>query len=157
MKKQSAKGKYIAYLDYLFGTIVILRDKGRCLLCARKGNQAHHIFNKKNCANVRHDTRNGVCLCAGCHKFKAHQAPEKYRDTIIAYVDKIHGAYAYEKLKTRAMLKGSTKMGDLKMVELALLQEFKSFKIGYEVNMLLSWETTLNKKIAMLKQIRKMA
>lgn len=54
-------------------------SKGKCEVCGKSENlNGHHIEGRRNMA-LRWDTRNGVCLCAGCHVFKkesAHQSPE---------------------------------------------------------------------------------
>ena len=54
--------------------IVRLRDMHKCQMCGSEEYlQAHHcIVTKKNGGSTRYDTRNGVCLCYGCHIGKIH-------------------------------------------------------------------------------------
>ena len=56
----------------------IIRQKGRCEVCGDTGHlNSHHIESRRNIA-LRHDIRNGCCLCSGCHTFRkdsAHQSP----------------------------------------------------------------------------------
>lgn len=60
-----------------------IRSKGACEVCHKTTSlNAHHIIGRRN-RSVRWDLRNGVCLCAGCHKFSklsAHQDPEWFHD-----------------------------------------------------------------------------
>ena len=48
----------------------------KCFLCGNKHEasalDAHHIFTKGSCTNLKYDLNNGVCLCKGCHRFKVH-------------------------------------------------------------------------------------
>ena len=62
----------------------IARLPGRCLVCgATKNLQAHHLI-RRNCVFYRHDLRNLVCLCPGCHEYSielsAHGAPWAFEE-----------------------------------------------------------------------------
>jgi hypothetical protein len=64
----------------------IVRAKGYCEWCGKTQYlNAHHYIGRRN-RNVRWYVPNGVCLCAGCHTFKAtsaHQHPEMFREFIL--------------------------------------------------------------------------
>ncbi len=57
--------------DRLCGAIV--RSRGRCEACGRSDGtlQWAHGFSRSY-RKVRHDLRNGFCLCAGCHMKYTH-------------------------------------------------------------------------------------
>ncbi len=147
-KSKSPRSQYVRYLDYLWGTIVLLRNKV-CIICAVQGKQGrannpHHIFSKQSCPSVRYDTRNGAGLCGGHHTFGVHQQPEKYRQTIIDHV----GEKEYELLKYRAMTSAKGKM-DLAGWELILLDE-----LGKQRHVSVG-DVTYKEKIILLREIRK--
>ena len=82
-------------LDELWGEIV--RSKGYCELCGRKPPEvilhAHHIFSRRH-FSTRWDIKNGVCLCHGCHIYKAHKDIQEFADWVqehlgVEYVDEI--------------------------------------------------------------------
>lgn len=124
MKKNSRRKEYVQYLDYFAGTIVLLRDK-TCIFCGRVATQGHHQFAKGQCQGVRFDIRGIIASCWACHQNKCHTNPEKYRDIAIAYIDKLYGKGAYERLKMKALL--LTRKPDLVLNELLLIEDLKQF------------------------------
>lgn len=62
--------------DKLWSKIVLL--KGQCEVCgSRRALNPHHVVGRRN-LTLRHDPRNGVCLCSLHHTFgreSAHQDP----------------------------------------------------------------------------------
>lgn len=63
--------------DKLWSQLIRLRNKGKCEVCGKEGNNPHHCVGRRN-LTLRHDPRNGVLLCSGCHTLKvqsAHQDP----------------------------------------------------------------------------------
>lgn len=67
----------------LWRQIVFNNFSNRCAYCGTAVRlQAHHIFTKKN-RGTRWLPKNGICLCAGHHKFLAHDEPEKFRRFLI--------------------------------------------------------------------------
>jgi hypothetical protein len=50
-----------------FRDAVFARDKGRCVLCARPGVDAHHIIERKLFEDGGYYLANGATLCAACH------------------------------------------------------------------------------------------
>lgn len=67
----------------------IVRSPGKCEYCGKTEHlQAHHIFGRSNKA-VLWDVDNGVCLCAGCHKFSrifsAHETPTEFTIWLFEY------------------------------------------------------------------------
>ncbi|MEW6215759.1 MAG: hypothetical protein AB1478_11275, partial [Nitrospirota bacterium] len=110
-----SKAKYKRYLDYLWGTIVILRADKRCELCYRASKlEAHHYFTRRMHGNTRWDIDVGVCLCHGCHQWKSLSHSETMRDLIIKRI----GQKEFENLKIRASMVGKI---DFKMWELVLM------------------------------------
>lgn len=116
---KSERSKYIRLLDYMFLTYIVIRDK-TCTFCGKDAYTGHHIFAKGRCGNVRYDPVNAAGVCWYCHKYKTHTNPEMHRQTIIKFVDSLHGKGAYERLTARAYLKGNLKMPDLFIIEMDL-------------------------------------
>lgn len=97
--RPSKKRRKVIELDAEWSKAVRERDENRCRICNRTDNlQAHHIFTKGRHASVRHDIKNGVCLCWACHLYKVHTDPEFWRDTILSHLTEEE----YENLKTQA-------------------------------------------------------
>lgn len=142
-KSKSPRSQYVEYLTYLWGTIVLIKDK-TCVVCGGKATDPHHIFSKQSCPSVRYDTRNGAGLCKGHHRFGVHQNPEKYRQKIIDHV----GGKEYELLKYRAMTSAKGKM-DLAGWELILLDELREY--GH----IIIADLTYKEKIILLKEMRR--
>lgn len=67
--------------DVLFSKFVRLRD-GKCLRCGRQdGLQCHHLLTRTY-RKVRFDSRNGVSVCFGCHKYLTHRPLENHEFAI---------------------------------------------------------------------------
>jgi hypothetical protein len=50
----------------------------QCEYCGKKDRiQSHHVFTRSN-KSIRHYLPNGICLCAGHHKFFAHMKPIEF-------------------------------------------------------------------------------
>lgn len=56
------------YLE--FRLAVIKRDKGKCQFpgCKKKTRMVHHIVRYADSAYLRHEPKNGICLCQEHHK-----------------------------------------------------------------------------------------
>ena len=56
----------------IFRAAVIKRDKGKCRMpgCKYRGKkiQVHHISTFSSTINLRYEPKNGICLCAKCHR-----------------------------------------------------------------------------------------
>lgn len=72
----------IARLDKLWSQKVIERDKGICQYCRKPGDNPHHIIPRRYMA-LRHDLKNGICLCTQCHAEIAHGQPESFRGWVM--------------------------------------------------------------------------
>ena len=74
-------------LDKLWSKAV--RTKGYCELCGRKPPEvilhAHHIFSRRN-YSTRYDLENAVCLCTGCHLYKAHKDVQEFSDWVLEHL-----------------------------------------------------------------------
>lgn len=132
-------------LDYLAGTIVILRDK-RCVLCGKLPYAAHHIWAKSKGGNVRWDLRNLIAICKSCHIFCVHRDPERYRQKIIEHVDGIYGVGTYELLRARANMASKV---DLQLEELYLFEHLKKYTDINKFKLL-----SYTGKLKLLKQLR---
>ena len=67
-------------LDKEWSLTVRQRDNFKCQVCGhiKNRNHAHHLIPKHANAELRHNPRNGLCLCFRCHKVgpkAAHQNP----------------------------------------------------------------------------------
>jgi len=146
MKSKSLKSQYIRYIDYLWGTIIVLKDR-HCQLCYRNARlEPHHFFTRKMHSNVRWDTRNGILLCHGCHQWKAQSHSEQIRDILIKRI----GEEEFEALKARAYM---TVKPDLRMWELQLLHELQDY-----VKMHDDWlKMSYNKRVEWLREVRRNA
>ena len=71
-KKKPSKKSLRKKADKLWAELVKLKAGEKCEVCGKTKKQtrlnSHHIIGR-NYLPLRHDTRNGVCLCAACHKF----------------------------------------------------------------------------------------
>lgn len=65
-----------------------IRQKGYCELCGKRPPEvvlhAHHIFSRRH-FSTRWDVRNGVCLCTGCHLYKAHKDIQEFADWVLVH------------------------------------------------------------------------
>ena len=110
--------------DYMWGTVIVLRDRF-CKYCNKNPVLVgHHIFAKGECPATRYDTKIGIGLCGGCHEFKAHANPEKYRHINIKHVG---GQKIYDNLFIMASLKCSPH--DYAFVEIMLWQELGIYDV----------------------------
>ena len=61
----------------------IIKRVGYCEICGGTNSlNAHHIISRSHYA-LRYDIDNGICLCAGCHRFNknsAHNNPVYFMD-----------------------------------------------------------------------------
>lgn len=69
IKKKSTKSsaKLKAECDAMWAQLVKHRAGGKCEQCNAPGRDAHHMVARRRSAFLRHDLRNGVFLCVGCH------------------------------------------------------------------------------------------
>lgn len=112
--------------DYMWGTIVILRDKW-CqyhLPIKQPATVGHHVFAKGECPATRYDLRIGMGLCGGCHEFRAHSNPEAYRDINIRHLG---GQDVYDRLFALSQMR--TTKPDLKLIELMLWQDLAGYGV----------------------------
>ena len=74
-------------LDNLWSKAI--RAQGYCEYCGRKEPEvtlhAHHIFSRRH-FSTRWDVRNGVCLCTGCHLYKAHKDIQEFADWVREHI-----------------------------------------------------------------------
>lgn len=112
-KPKSAKQKAVKALDVLWSEAIRHRDGPTCPYCGvRPVNQAHHIFSRR-IYSTRWEPGNGVGLCQGCHKFTAHQHPERFRRWLVGRM----GQEAYDALYHKSEL---IKTYDMAMSEIVL-------------------------------------
>ena len=111
--------------DYMWGTIIILRDQ-ICKICLENiAMQGHHIFAKRECPSTRYDLRIGIGVCGGCHDPKLHTNPEMYRHILIAHVG---GQETYDRLKALASIKTDPRH-DYALIELLLWQDLAEYGV----------------------------
>lgn len=70
--------------DLLWAAAIKKRDGYRCRRCGEDNArllQSAHIHSRSR-KSTRHDLRNGVCLCSGCHQFWAHKHPIEFAEWI---------------------------------------------------------------------------
>jgi len=80
---------------------LIIRKRGRCEKCGRRNAlQGAHIFSRR-LKSTRYNLNNGVCLCAGCHRFWAHQNPVEFTD----FVTKLKGEKVMNELRSLSQKK----------------------------------------------------
>ena len=121
-KRKSPKQKQRHLCDYMWGTIIILRDK-ICQYCGKnKATTGHHIFAKGRVPHMRYNLKIGIGLCGGCHSFAAHTNPEEFRHVNIRHVG---GEQQYETLKVLAGMHAIKQ--DLSMTEIVLWQHLKEY------------------------------
>lgn len=96
---------------------------GKCAICHRDGQNAHHFFGWKACSNLRFTLENLVWLCYGCHIGKVHQQglTEPVREKLI---DKI-GWERFEKMYSEAFLRKDWTIEALQELKERLLNEQK--------------------------------
>lgn len=98
-KKHNSDAYLNKQLDILWSKAV--RSKGYCEYCGKKPPEvvlhAHHIYSRKK-YSTRYDLENSVCLCTGCHLYKAHKDIQEFSD----WVCKRLGKERLDKLRTKA-------------------------------------------------------
>ncbi len=67
-------------LDIMWREIVVARSGGRCQLCAKPGQDPHHIFGRVR--SVRWEVENGAYLCRVCHRM----VTDAYRPMVWRYL-----------------------------------------------------------------------
>jgi hypothetical protein len=99
--KPPKKSNIVKKLDSLWSHIIREIYQGKCALCGRDGQCAHHFFGKGSHSATRWDVHNGLWLCFGCHIRKIHQDgnTEPARDALIRRI----GLSKFVALKERAM------------------------------------------------------
>ena len=85
-KKQDSDAWLNKKLDELWSRAV--RKRGYCELCLKQPPEvvlhAHHIYSRRH-YQTRWDVDNGVCLCTGCHLYKAHKDIQEFSDWVVAH------------------------------------------------------------------------
>ena len=135
--------------DYMWGTLIILRDQV-CMYCHKNiATVGHHIFAKKDCPRTRYELLCGIGLCIGCHDPKiggvAHTNPEAVR-----HINKAKVGKGWDALKARALMPGKVNH-DFKLIEIMLWQDFKAYHI-YKPEGWDGWKEW--KKIKWLREVR---
>ena len=122
-KQKESKDSFLnKKLDNLWSQVV--RSKGECELCGRRPPEvvlhAHHIYSRKK-FSTRWDLFNAVCLCTGCHLFKAHKDVQEFADWVertrgVDYMDdlrrKAHETADFTKEQKKEMIEKLKKMLD---------------------------------------------
>lgn len=116
-KRKKASDSYLnKELDKLWSQAV--RKKGYCEYCLRKPPEvvlhAHHIYSRRH-YQTRWDLRNGVCLCNGCHLYKAHKDIQEFSDWVRAHFGSTH--IELLKNEVNSLFFGHSKDQKLKMIE----------------------------------------
>lgn len=160
MKKKRKDGRSAdtRICDYLFLTIIVLRDKtcfcgGRFKGCDGMAYTGHHIFFKTNQhRNLRYDFKNAVGISEHCHGpwHGVHGNPQQYEQPIREWVDRTHGKGTYERLEARAYMTGSK--ADMYLVEMALWFEGVAYGL-YQPDGWYEWKEY--KKLNFLREVRK--
>lgn len=113
-KRQSSDSWLNKQLDKLWSQKV--REKGYCEYCGKKPPEvvlhAHHIYSRRH-YSTRWDVKNGLCICTGCHLYKAHKDVQEFADWVVThfgleYVEKLrekaHSFAAFSKEDKKAMI-----------------------------------------------------
>lgn len=129
VRKASKRNPTVVELDTLCRDIVMTRHGaflivegkrrswvGTCAWCQQPGKslQASHVEPKGRAPHMRHDPRNVVPLCAGCHLFRWHKSPVEAAQWIVSYL----GQDAVDMLRLRA--RAASGKPSLALVRLAL-------------------------------------
>lgn len=71
-----AKGRLRDMADRLW-SLAVRSDWGhKCAVCSAKKCEAHHLV-PRQFESTRYDLRNGIALCASCHKFNRNISPHQ--------------------------------------------------------------------------------
>ncbi len=132
LSPRAERKKIIKAMDTMWSLRVRSRDGWQCqhphcrrFLGHERGRlHAHHIFSRAK-QTTRWDLINGISLCGGCHKFKAHQYPDDFRDIIID--NEINGLTEkkYKALRTSSDMLWSLSLPDLWLLHSNFRQAFK--------------------------------
>lgn len=115
-KKHNSDAYLNKQLDILWSKAV--RSKGYCEYCGKKPPEvvlhAHHIYSRRH-FSTRWNIKNGVCLCTGCHLYKAHKDIQEFSDWVRAHFGSTH----IEMLKVEAnnLFFGYSKDQKLQMID----------------------------------------
>jgi len=126
MKKvKTPKQIWNAKWDKVWSLIIHKRDKvcQRCFSTNRLN--AHHIFSRSG-QGLRHDTRNGILLCGGHHKFLAHQHPIEFHEFLKTWF--VPGKYTEMLIQSKLICKNK----DYKAWEVLLTNELKEYGVKEE-------------------------
>jgi len=75
-KHVPAKGRLREIADDLWSLAVRSDWAGKCAVCGARKCEAHHIIPRQHQA-MRYDLKNGIALCAPCHKFNKDISPHQ--------------------------------------------------------------------------------
>lgn len=127
-KRRQASDSYLNdMLDKLWSKKI--RSRGYCEYCLKRPPEvvlhAHHIYSRRHYA-TRWDLDNGVCLCTGCHLYKAHKDIQEFSDWVVAHFGSTH--IEILRNKANSLFFGYSKEEKLEMI--------KKMKEGneYEIN-----------------------
>ena len=96
-KRKGSRTYYRNKADKLFSQIV--RSLGYCLKCGKTGRiDAAHIISRRF-SNTRHDLRNGMPLCVGCHRW-GHDRPTEFA----RFAEKVKGKKTIRELERKSRL-----------------------------------------------------
>lgn len=94
MNKRSKRRGLVENLDVLWRAYVLGNDSHKCAVCGvTEPLHAHHVFSRQAYPHLRHDTRNGVTLCAVDHAL-VHAQPAAG----VLILCGIYGAKAWDEL-----------------------------------------------------------
>lgn len=81
LKKVSSIGYYRNKCDKLLSPIIV-KMYGKCELCGRPANVAHHFVHKSKSNKLRYEIINLIPLCNSCH-FALHHNESEYAAKIV--------------------------------------------------------------------------
>jgi len=77
MAKLPKKKRLREICDQLWSLAVKIDWGCGCAMCKKREDlNSHHLIPRQHYA-LRYDLQNGICLCAGCHRFNPHHSPHK--------------------------------------------------------------------------------
>lgn len=83
MRRESGDKWINGKLDELWSKAV--RKQGYCSYCGKRPPEvvlhAHHIYSRRH-FSTRWNIANGICLCTGCHLYKAHKDVQEFADFV---------------------------------------------------------------------------
>ena len=75
-KAVPAVGRLMDIADRLWSIVVRAQWGHVCAVCGEEGKNAHHLI-PREFHSTRHDTQNGICLCAYCHRWRKTVSPHQ--------------------------------------------------------------------------------